>query len=98
MKGIIVAVIVLAAAQAFAWENQYKNNSQYQQDKYGHHTRQNNMFKDSDGDGVINKYDYNDNNRNIQTPSYGNRQNNPYAPQNNPYNQNNNSNGWKKRY
>ena len=95
MKTAVIAlVLLLTAAQAFAWENQYKNNPQYQQDKYGHHTKQNNMFKDADGDGVINKYDYNDNNRNVQRPQNHNpysQGNNPYSPNKNPYSQQNNS-------
>ncbi|WP_457601090.1 hypothetical protein [Hydrogenivirga sp.] len=37
-----------------AWGNSYKNYD--------------NMWKDSDGDGVINYYDYNDRNPNVQTP------------------------------
>lgn len=37
-----------------AWGNNYK--------------KKENLYKDTDHDGVINKYDYNDRNRNIQTP------------------------------
>lgn len=101
MKTLLTAtLLILLASTAFGWQNQYKSNPNYQQDQYGHRTRNDNMYKDSDGDGVINKYDYNDQNSRVQTPSYGNRQNNSYAPQNNPYiqnqqqNRNNNKSRW----
>jgi len=76
-KPLITATVILAlsAAQSFAgsWDfntNQQHekrtNNYNYQQDNYGHHTKRDNLYKDSDGDGVTNKYDYNDRNPNIQ--------------------------------
>lgn len=78
MKKLIITtsvILVLSAAQSFAdgWnyntnqQNQQRtNNYNYQQDNYGHYTKRENLYKDSDGDGVVNKYDYNDRNPNIQ--------------------------------
>lgn len=43
-----------------------KYNPDYQQDAWGSHTKQKNLYKDSDGDGVPNYLDYNDRNPNIQ--------------------------------
>jgi len=69
------AILALSAAQSFAdsWGYNFnqqhehrRNNYNYQQDNYGHYTKRDNLYKDSDNDGVINKYDYNDRNSNIQ--------------------------------
>jgi hypothetical protein len=75
---VLSAILVLSAVQSFAQENNYgyptygqqpeqrKNNPNYQQDNYGNYTKQENLYKDTDRDGVPNHYDYNDRNPNIQ--------------------------------
>lgn len=78
-KLITTAAVILAlpAVQSFAdgynygynnnhQHEQRRNNSSYQQDNYGNYTKRDNLYKDSDGDGVANKYDYNDRNPNVQ--------------------------------
>jgi hypothetical protein len=45
---------------------QRQGNYNYQQDNWGNYTKRDNLYKDSDNDGVSNRYDYNDRNPNIQ--------------------------------
>lgn len=96
-----VVILILSAAQSFAdgWNHGYstnqqheqrRNNYNYQQDNYGNYTKRDNLYKDSDGDGVINKYDYNDRNPNVQR-----RGQTDYS--NSYSNGNTYSNGYKKR-
>lgn len=68
-------ILALSVVQSFAdgWNyntnqqhEQRRNNYNYQQDNYGNYTKKENLYKDSDGDGVANKYDYNDRNPNVQ--------------------------------
>lgn len=51
--------LILTSSVAFAWD---RNNGNYTQDAYGHSTRNDNLYKDSDGDGVVNYYDRSDRN------------------------------------
>lgn len=79
MKPALIAaavIVALSSAQSFADNLNYgygdqqrerrQNNYNYQQDNWGNYTKRDNMYKDSDGDGVSNRYDYNDRNPNIQ--------------------------------
>lgn len=82
MKTLICATlaVLLTASFAAAWNYDYnKNKGQrpYEDSWSNNYKRQQNMWKDSDRDGVINYYDYNDRNRNIQNP-YQKDYSNPY--------------------
>ena len=79
MKNALIALsaTLIFSGQAFAQGNNYgytygqqpeqrKNNPNYQQDNYGSYTKRENLYKDTDRDGVPNRYDYNDSNPNIQ--------------------------------
>jgi len=72
---------------------QRKNNPSYQQDNYGSYTKQENLFKDNDRDGVPNRSDYNDNNPNIQRQ--GQQDNSFFDYQNNNQNNNRGHRGYK---
>lgn len=80
MKNILITLAVLAvAATATAGDyyGAYNNDSRYNynsnnfqtKDNYGHWTNQDNQYKDTDRDGVVNRYDYNDRNSNVQRPA-----------------------------
>lgn len=88
MKRLLTVVAILAiTTTAAAWEynnpygtNQRKNNYNYQQDNYCNYTKQENLYRDSDHDGVVNRYDYNDNNPSVQRRGqYNNQYRNPYS-------------------
>lgn len=81
MKTLAICILLtVVATAAQAWEtydpynNKRQNNPNYQQDNYGNYTKRDNMYRDSDGDGVSNRYDYNDRNPNVQRQN----QYNPY--------------------
>jgi hypothetical protein len=72
MKKMIMFLLVLVffgvfVPPAFAYrENSHPSqDSNYSPDAYGHLTRNDNLYKDSDGDGVSNYNDRNDRNSNI---------------------------------
>jgi len=73
MKTTIILAIVLglsslaAADQWDAWGGK-KSDPNYEKDSYGHYTKRENLYKDSDRDGVVNRYDYSDRNSSVQTP------------------------------
>jgi len=52
------------AAPAFAGKK-YNSSSGYTQDTYGRWERNDNAYRDSDGDGVVNHYDSNNRNSSI---------------------------------
>lgn len=73
MKTAIIFVVVLglsATAIAGQWDpwGGKQNNPNYDKDSYGHYTKRENLYKDSDRDGVVNRYDYNDRNSSVQSP------------------------------
>lgn len=90
MKKILLALIIVIALpfQAFAFNNPYEERPY--KDNWGNsYKNPNNLYKDTDRDGVINLYDYNDRNRNIQTPyqkDYNKGYNNNYYNKQRPYN------------
>ncbi len=74
----ITAVLVIISI-SYAWDNPY--NKRPYEDSWGNNYKNyNNLYKDTDKDGVPNYLDYNDRNRNIQNPYQTNRgYNNPYS-------------------
>lgn len=66
MKKIItIALALFGCSLAMAYDN-YDNRRIYK-DVYNHsYKNEQTLDKDSDGDGVSNRYDYNDRNKNIQ--------------------------------
>ena len=65
MKKIMVFSLVLVSTGVMGYE--LENQRPYK-DIYGHsYKNEQNMNKDSDGDGVINRYDYNDKDSRIRT-------------------------------
>jgi len=98
-KLLIIAAVLALSTTASAWEynnpygEQRKNNPSYQQDNYGSYTKQENLFKDNDRDGVPNRSDYNDNNPNIQRR--GQQDNSFFDYQNNNQNNNRGHRGYK---
>lgn len=56
--GIFTALMIAVATPAFAGRK-YNSSSGYTQDVYGSWERNDNAYKDSDGDGVVNHYDSN---------------------------------------
>ena len=66
MRKLISAVVVLfAAGLVNAYD--YGDNSRKHKDVWGHsYERSETLDKDSDGDGVTNRYAYNDRNKNVQ--------------------------------
>ena len=76
---VVLAVLLFSASFAGAWnyENKNKGTRPYEDAWGNNYKTQQNMWKDTDRDGVPNYYDYNDRNRNIQTP-YQKNYNNPY--------------------
>jgi len=61
---ILVLLIILISSWAFAWET-WNSNRPYR-DYWGNQYKYyNNLWKDSDNDGIINYYDYNDRNPNV---------------------------------
>ena len=63
---VILWVAVLTGV-SFAWENPYEPRP-YKDAWSNSYKNPENLYKDTDKDGVINMYDYNDKNKNIQTP------------------------------
>ena len=61
---LLIISICLFSSNAFAYTrgSHPSTSGQYSQDAYGHWTRNDNLYNDSDGDGVSNYYDRNDNN------------------------------------
>lgn len=84
MRGVIIFLSLLVfASTATAWDDYDSYNSRPYKDYWGNHYKHyENMWKDSDRDGVINYFDYNDRNPYIQ----------------NPYQRNYFKNNWNKRY
>jgi len=75
----VFLILVLVASSALAWDGIYTPRPY--RDHWGNHYRHyGNMWKDSDRDGIINYFDYNDRNPYIQ----------------NPYQKNYYENGWHK--
>jgi len=69
MKTIIasIAIVFTLSSVSYAWTDGY--NKRPYKDNWGNsYKRQDNLCKDTDRDGVINRYDYNDRDRNIQNP------------------------------
>lgn len=63
LLSLLVALLVIAsAAPAFAYR---KSGYGYTQDTYGSWERNDNAYKDSDGDGVVNHYDRNNRNSSV---------------------------------
>lgn len=58
---LIVLGVLILTGSAFAWD---RHNGQYAQDDYGSWTRKDNLYKDSDRDGVMNIHDRSDRNPN----------------------------------
>lgn len=70
MKTIIavVGIIMAISSTALAWSDVYDKKRPYK-DTWGNSYKYwDNLYKDTDRDGVINRYDYNDRNRYIQNP------------------------------
>ena len=61
---IAVMVIILSATPAFAG-SKYNSLNGYTQDTHGSWESNDNAFKDSDGDGVVNHYDSNNKNSSV---------------------------------
>ena len=82
MKKILLILIIVTALPALAFAFTDYNKKRPYKDNWGNsYSNPNNLYKDTDRDGVINMYDYNDKNKNIQTPyqrdydkDYNNRQ------------------------
>ncbi len=94
---ILFVTIIIQLLAATSWAGDYnpygstrKNNPEYSQDSHGSYTKNQNMWKDQDRDGVSNYYDRNDRNPNITNQPNSNY-NNSYNG--NSYGGNNNSNG-----
>ena len=73
MKSFIFSIVAILffSAVAAAWDNNSgkgKGQRSYEDAWGNNYKKQQNMWKDTDKDGVINYYDYNDRNRNIQNP------------------------------
>ncbi|MCX8028198.1 MAG: hypothetical protein N3A62_10165 [Thermodesulfovibrionales bacterium] len=70
MKTIIITVglIIAMSSVAIAWTDGYNNKRPYKDSWGNSYKYRDNLYKDTDRDGVINKYDYNDRDRNIQNP------------------------------
>lgn len=95
MKNTLIAlsaILIFSATQSFAQDNNYygygqqqeqrRDNPNYQQDSWGNYTKRENLYKDTDRDGVPNRYDYNDRNPNIQRRGqidYSQPYSNPYG-------------------
>ncbi len=78
-KVLIVAAILAVSATGYAFEGQYKNNPNYSKDDNGRYTRNDNQYKDTDRDGVINKYDRNDSNPYVTTQPAARQEREPAA-------------------
>jgi len=64
---LVFALTITFISFAFAWDDLY--NIRPYKDYWGNSYKYyENLWKDSDRDGVINYFDYNDRNPNIQTP------------------------------
>lgn len=61
MKRLAMVVLFLA----FVSVSYAHAQDAWTRDIYGHPTKEKNMYKDRDGDGVVNAYDRNDRNRNV---------------------------------
>ena len=73
--GKFFIIIILLSGVASAWDLYYdsyfgsRSGSRPYKDYWGNsYKNYNNMWRDSDGDGIINYYDYNDRNPNVWTP------------------------------
>lgn len=69
MKRIVFFILfaMLIPSLLFAWDD--LSNRRPYKDAWGNsYKHYNNLYKDSDRDGVINYFDYNDRRRDIQTP------------------------------
>ena len=87
MKTLILSLTLILASASFVfagnYDNPFDNNKRPYEDNWGNNYKsRDNLYKDTDRDGVINKYDYNDRNPNIQNPyqrdynqGYGSRKN-----------------------
>lgn len=65
----LLALLVFIAGTGYAWDYNDNNGegSRPYKDIWGNtYKKSANLDKDSDGDGVINRYDYNDRNKNVQ--------------------------------
>lgn len=85
MKTLCLSIIVILAlvSVSFAGSWEYNDNKRPYKDAWGNsYKHQDNLWKDTDKDGVINYYDYNDRNRNIQNPYQQKYEDiyNPYKP------------------
>ena len=58
----ILLIAIILPSMAFAYSP--KNDPEYSQDAYNHWTRTDNLDKDTDGDGITNRYDSSDRNPN----------------------------------
>ncbi len=81
--GLAMVVILTIALVGTSQAANSGSGSRPYEDAWGNNYRNyDNMWKDSDKDGTINRYDYNDRNPRVQTPY----QRDPYsAPSTNPY-------------
>lgn len=61
-KLVLIAIALSIAAPAYAYK---KSGYGYTKDTYGRWERNDNAYKDSDGDGVVNHYDSNNRNASI---------------------------------
>ncbi len=73
MKSSIVLLVLMFFSFSLAWDGYgWGINKGYKRpykDFWGNsYKNYNNMWRDDDGDGILNYYDYNDRNPNIQTP------------------------------
>ena len=66
MKSLLIVLLLAGVSQA-GTKRPYT--SRPHKDDWGNsYSKPENLYKDTDKDGVINKYDYNDKDKNIQTP------------------------------
>ncbi len=69
MKTFIVSIIAVLVFGSVCFAGQNNYGSRPYKDAWGNSYKYpNNLYKDTDRDGIINYNDYNDRNRNIQTP------------------------------
>ena len=61
---LILVLVILSTSPAYAGRK-YNSSTGYTQDVYGSWERNDNAYKDSDGDGVVNHYDRNNRNSSV---------------------------------
>jgi len=81
MKTLFTAVlaVLVMVSLVYAWDSGNRGKREYEDIWGNNYKRQENLYKDTDRDGVINKYDYNDRNPNIQRPDQSDNSLSPYG-------------------